>query len=72
MNDVQKVMKVKDVYVEMQVKYLKTADGNKRQWFASDVSVNLDDKQTKYDQIIIEFSHIDADNPEFFTTRTIN
>ncbi|WP_349402182.1 hypothetical protein PSOL_03450 [Candidatus Phytoplasma solani] len=60
-HDNKKVIKVQNVYLEVKVRYLKTVDGGKKEWFAK-----FDNQKIKYNEVIINFTHIDADNPEFF------
>ncbi|MBS2126458.1 hypothetical protein J8J04_02010 ['Fragaria x ananassa' phyllody phytoplasma] len=66
MNNKQKTIKVSNIYLEVQARYLKTTEGNKRQWLAQNILVMVGDQQVKYDEVIINFTHIDDDNPEFF------
>ncbi|MBP5836046.1 hypothetical protein [Candidatus Phytoplasma meliae] len=66
MNNKQKIIKISNIYLEVQARYLKTTEGNKRQWLAQNILVMVGDQQVKYDEVIINFTHIDDDNPEFF------
>ncbi len=57
---------VKNFYLEVKVRYLKQNGSSKRQWFATNVCVVTDNCKQKYDEVLMNFTHIDADNPEFF------
>ncbi|AGL90181.1 Conserved hypothetical protein [Candidatus Phytoplasma australiense] len=61
MNHDKKVVKLENIYLEVQARYLKTADGFKKEWFG-----HFNNQNTKYNNVIVSFAHIDQDNPEFF------
>ncbi len=66
MEFMKQATEVKNFYLEVKVRYLKQNGSSQRQWFATNVCVGADNCKQKYDEVLINFNHIDADNPEFF------
>jgi hypothetical protein len=66
MECIQQANKVQNFYLEIKVRYLKQNGIAQRQWFANNVCVGANNCKQKYDEVIITFTHIDDDNPEFF------
>ncbi|WP_323847752.1 MAG: hypothetical protein Q2306_00185 [Phytoplasma sp.] len=52
--------------IEIQNRYIKTKNKNKREWFTPNLKFIDKNKNYKFTNLIIKFDHIDEDNPEFF------
>ncbi|WP_341266528.1 hypothetical protein [Candidatus Phytoplasma fraxini] len=57
---------LKEFSIEIQNRYIKTKDQNKREWFTKNLKYVDANKIYTFTELIIKFDHIDEDNPEFF------
>lgn len=60
-------IQLKNIPIQVKVRYKKQDDYQiLREWFITSFNLTHNNKNYNWDEIIIIFEHIDADNPEFF------